>query len=56
MYLYVYKRKTMETIGIRVTEQLKKALQKLADNDKRKLSDYCRIQLEKVVEQSKTKK
>lgn len=39
-----------ETIVIRVDSELKMKLQKLADRDKRKLSDYIRLQLEKLVE------
>ena len=36
-------------IAIRVDAETKKALQLLADNDKRKLSDFIRIQLEKLL-------
>ena len=39
-----------ETIVIRVDSELKMKLQRLADRDKRKLSDYIRLQLEKLVE------
>ena len=42
-------------IVIRVTETLKNNLQKLADNDRRTLSDYIHIQLEQIVEKSKKK-
>jgi hypothetical protein len=45
-----------EFVGIRMSSQLKKSLQKLADADKRKLADFIRIELEKIVEQSKGKK
>lgn len=38
-------------INIRVTEEIKKQLQQLADNDRRSLSDYIRLQLEKIAEQ-----
>lgn len=37
------------TIQVRVSDELKESLQKLADEDKRKLSDYVRVQLEKLV-------
>lgn len=44
----------METIlTIRIKDELKKSLQKLADADRRKLSDYVRVQLEILVESSK---
>ena len=39
----------LEKIGIRVSSELKSQLQKLADEDKRKLSDFIRLELEKVV-------
>lgn len=45
-----------ETVIIRVSKELKKALQKLADADRRKLSDYLRIQLEDLVTSKKNKK
>ncbi len=45
-----------ETILIRVEPELKNKLQMLANMDKRKLSDYARLQLMKVVETSKKKK
>jgi hypothetical protein len=35
-------------INIRVSEAAKKALQLLADKDQRTLSDYIRLQLEKI--------
>jgi predicted transcriptional regulator len=47
----------METIlTIRITNDLKKSLQKLADADRRKLSDFVRVQLEILVESKKVKK
>jgi predicted transcriptional regulator len=47
----------METIlSIRVPADLRKALQKLADADRRKLSDYIRLQLELLVDSKKSKK
>lgn len=38
-----------EAIIVRVDPDLKATLQKLADADMRKLSDYVRIQLQKLV-------
>lgn len=47
----------METIlTIRISQDLKKSLQKLADADRRKLSDFVRVQLEILVESKKVKK
>lgn len=47
----------METqIVIRMNEDLKKAIQKLADADRRKLSDFVRVQLEILVDSKKSKK
>ena len=37
-------------INLRVTEGTKEALLKLAENDRRTLSDYIRLQLEKLAE------
>lgn len=48
----IIKSKT-ETIIARVSPELKEKLQKLADADSRKLSDYVRVQLKKIAEQSK---
>lgn len=45
-----------ETIQIRVEPTLKKELQKLADADNRKLADYVRLQLIKLVDENKKKK
>lgn len=45
-----------ETIQIRVEPSLKKELQKLADADNRKLADYVRVQLIKLVDELKKKK
>lgn len=44
-----------ETIIIRVSEELKADLVKLAEKDKRKLSDYVRVQIENMVESVKKK-
>ena len=38
-----------ETVMIRMDSKLKSVLQKLADKDKRKLSDFIRVQLSKLV-------
>ena len=40
-------------INLRVSESTKKGLVKLADLDKRTLSDYIRLQLERLAETSK---
>ena len=45
-----------ETIITRVSPDLKTALIKMADMDSRKLSDYVRVQLMKLVESTKKKK
>jgi uncharacterized protein (DUF1778 family) len=37
-------------INIRVTEETKKELQKLADADRRSLSDFIRLLLEKIAQ------
>lgn len=44
------------TIGIRMSKQLRKSLEKLAQEDRRKLSDYIRMQLEILVENNHSKK
>ncbi len=44
-----------ETIILRVPENLKTELQKMADQDFRKLSDYIRLQLTKLVNDTKKK-
>ena len=43
-------------VNIRLEEKTKNELQKLADLDKRTLSDFIRIKLEELVESSKKKK
>jgi hypothetical protein len=45
-----------ETIILRVEPELKADLQKMADVDSRKLADYIRVQLRKMVDLSKKKK
>jgi mRNA-degrading endonuclease RelE of RelBE toxin-antitoxin system len=42
-------------INIRVSDSTKKALQKLADNDQRTLSDWIRLQLDKIAVNGKKK-
>jgi len=44
-----------QTIIIRIGKQLKTDLQLLADKDSRTLSDYIRVQLQKIVDSDKTK-
>ncbi len=39
-----------EIIQIRITTELKDKLQKMADEDMRKLSDYVRVQLIKLAD------
>lgn len=62
MYICVINENTMaqvnknEAIVIRVDPSLKGSLQKMADMDNRKLSDYIRVQLMKLVEASRGKK
>lgn len=45
-----------EIIPVRMTADLKKDLLKLADKESRPLGNFIRMQLVKVVEQSKAKK
>lgn len=40
-------------INIRIEEEIKKKLQAMADKDQRKLSDYIRLQLEKLANKGK---
>lgn len=42
-----------EILTIRVTKEIKKLLQVLAEKDQRSLSDYIRIQLEKLAKSDK---
>ena len=61
MYICVINLNTMtqvnknDAIVIRVDADLKAALQKMADMDSRKLSDFIRLQLVKLVQTSKMK-
>lgn len=41
------------TVNIRLDEATKKQLQKLADNDRRTLSDFVRVQLENLAKSFK---
>ena len=45
-----------ETIILRVEPELKQELKKMADMDSRKLADYIRVQLRRLVDISKKKK
>jgi uncharacterized protein (DUF1778 family) len=45
-----------ETILVRVEPELKEVLQKMADKDNRKLSDFVRVQILKMIEAAKSKK
>lgn len=45
-----------ETILVRVEPELKAVLQKMADKDNRKLSDFIRVQMVKMVDALKSKK
>jgi len=45
-----------ETIILRVESDLKADLKKMADMDSRKLADFIRVQLRKLVEATKKKK
>lgn len=57
MYICCSTNRNMDNIvGIRMSNDLKASLQKLADADKRKLSDFIRVQLQRLVEQSRSKK
>ncbi|MFN8259943.1 MAG: hypothetical protein U0X41_03280 [Chitinophagales bacterium] len=42
-----------QEIKLRVTEDMKAYLQKLAEKDRRKLSDYIRLKLDEVIEKDK---
>lgn len=44
-----------ETIILRIESELKKDLQKLADDDSRTLSDFIRLQLKKLTASLKKK-
>ena len=62
LYICVVNENTMtqsnknEAIVVRVDTELKASLQNMADMDNRKLSDFVRLQLMKLVESSKKKK
>ena len=44
-----------EALRLRISKETKEGLQKLADKEQRKLSDYIRIELTKLVEKDKKK-
>lgn len=48
--------KNDEALRLRLSKDIKDELQKLADKENRKLSDYIRLELVKVVEKGKKKK
>jgi len=50
--LYIYTMKEV-TVGIRMEDDLRKKLQAMADKSDRKLSDFIRIELKKLVEKTK---
>lgn len=41
-----------EALRLRLSTEIKEALQKLADRDNRKLSDFVRLELVKVIDQN----
>lgn len=45
-----------EALRLRLSKDVKEELQKLADRDNRKLSDYIRLELIKLIEREKTQK
>jgi hypothetical protein len=48
----VDKEKKTVQLNIRITEPIKAGLDKLAEADRRTVSDYIRVQLENIVNQS----
>lgn len=42
-----------EALRLRLSNEIKADLQKLADRDNRKLSDFVRIELVKIIDQNK---
>lgn len=48
--------KNDEALRLRLSKDVKDELQKLADKENRKLSDYIRLELIKVIEREKKKK
>jgi hypothetical protein len=56
LYIYDMERENKTVnINLRVSEGTKQALMKLAEQDHRTLSDYIRLQLERLAEHSKKK-
>lgn len=51
----VDKEKKTVNLNIRITELTKKGLDKLAEEDRRTVSDYIRVQLENLVANSQKK-
>jgi antitoxin component of RelBE/YafQ-DinJ toxin-antitoxin module len=47
--------KNDEMLRLRLDADLKASLQKLADKDHRNLSDYIRLELQKIVDKNKKK-
>jgi hypothetical protein len=45
-----------EALRLRLSKEIKAALQKLAERNNRKLSDYIRLELVKIVEKENKKK
>ena len=45
-----------EVVHVRIDKETKDKLQQLADNESRKLSDFIRLQLEKLTENKSSKK
>jgi antitoxin component of RelBE/YafQ-DinJ toxin-antitoxin module len=45
-----------EMLHIRIDKDLKEKLQKMADNDNRKLGDFIRVQLMKIIDTLTKKK
>ena len=41
-----------QTMAMRINAEIREKLEKLAEKDRRTLSDYCRIVLEKHIEES----
>jgi hypothetical protein len=55
LYCFMDRDNKTVNINIRVTETVKRELLSLADIDRRSLSDYIRLQLERLAEATKKK-
>ena len=44
-----------EVIQVKVTPELKKKVQQMADADRRNISDFVRVQIEKLIDEQKKK-